>query len=564
MELFENLALGFAAALTLENLMYAAVGCVVGTAIGVLPGLGPIATIAMLLPLSYSLSPAGALIMLASIYYGAQYGSSTTAILLKIPGESSSVVTTIDGHKMARAGRAGPALSAAAIGSFIAGTFGVLVLATLSEPLTRVAFLFGPAEFFSLMTLGLVASITLSSDSIDKSLGLMLTGLLIGMIGMDVNSGEIRLTGGMLDLVEGVELSALAMGVFGVAEILVNLEEQRRSRNVPYVTRIGRIMPVRKDLQRMVPSVSRGSVVGAVLGLLPGAGVTLASFAAYSVEKKFSARAHELGTGAIEGVAGPESANNAAAQTNFISLLTLGIPGSAVMALLLGAMVIQDIQPGPRVITNHPELFWGLIASMWVGNLMLLVLNLPLIGVWVRLLRIPYRLLFPGVLVFCALGAYSVRNSVFDVYLLAGFGVAGYAVAKAGMSPVPLLLGLVLGPMLEASFRRALTISQGDFTVLFRQPLSLTFLVLAGAVIVAVARKGSASSRRSNAQSSDAQPSNAQLQHGKHPSEQQPEQQPLHDGIQPLNGSFQPLHGSLQPMQGSRQPAHGGLQPQVH
>lgn len=491
MELIGNLALGFTAALSWENLLYAAVGCVVGTAIGVLPGLGPIATIAMLLPLSYSLSPAGALIMLASIYYGAQYGSSTTAILLKIPGESSSVVTTLDGYKMARSGRAGPALAAAAIGSFIAGTFGVLVLATLSEPLTKVAFLFGPAEFFSLMTLGLVASITLSSDSIDKSLGLMIIGLLIGMIGMDVNSGEIRLTGGALDLVDGVELSALAMGVFGVAEILVNLEEQRRSRQLPFVSRIERIMPGRQDLQRMVPSVSRGSLVGAVLGLLPGAGVTLASFAAYSVEKKFSARAHELGTGAIEGVAGPESANNAAAQTNFVSLLTLGIPGSAVMALLLGAMVIQDIQPGPRVISNHPELFWGLIASMWVGNLMLLVLNLPLIGVWVRLLRVPYRLLFPAVLVFCALGAYSVRNSVFDVYLLAGFGIAGYAVAKSGMSPVPLLLGLVLGPMLEASFRRALTISQGDFTVLFRQPLSLAFLVLTGGIIVAVARRDS-------------------------------------------------------------------------
>lgn len=491
MELIGNLALGFTAALSWENLLYAAVGCVVGTAIGVLPGLGPIATIAMLLPLSYSLSPAGALIMLASIYYGAQYGSSTTAILLKIPGESSSVVTTLDGYKMARSGRAGPALAAAAIGSFIAGTFGVLVLATLSEPLTKVAFLFGPAEFFSLMTLGLVASITLSSDSIDKSLGLMIIGLLIGMIGMDVNSGEIRLTGGALDLVDGVELSALAMGVFGVAEILVNLEEQRRSRQLPFVSRIERIMPGRQDLQRMVPSVSRGSLVGAVLGLLPGAGVTLASFAAYSVEKKFSARAHELGTGAIEGVAGPESANNAAAQTNFVSLLTLGIPGSAVMALLLGAMVIQDIQPGPRVISNHPELFWGLIASMWVGNLMLLVLNLPLIGVWVRLLRVPYRLLFPAVLVFCALGAYSVRNSVFDVYLLAGFGIAGYAVAKSGMSPVPLLLGLVLGPMLEANFRRALTISQGDFTVLFRQPLSLAFLVLTGGIIVAVARRDS-------------------------------------------------------------------------
>ncbi|MFG1478776.1 tripartite tricarboxylate transporter permease [Xanthobacter sp. V4C-4] len=502
MDLIDNLALGFATALTLQNLMYAVVGCLTGTLIGVLPGLGPLATIAMLLPFTYSLAPTGALILLASIYYGAQYGGSTTAILLKIPGESSSIVTTVDGYAMARKGRAGPALAAAAIGSFVAGSFGVLVLAGLAQPLTKVAFLFGPAEYFSLMLLGLVGSITLSSDAIDKSLGLMVLGLALSTVGMDVNSGTIRFTEDIPELMDGIELTALAMGVFGLAEIVTNLEERRRQQAPGGVAAVGRLLPSRADVRRMTPSILRGTLVGSVLGILPGAGVTLASFAGYAVEKKFSRHAGEMGQGAIEGVAGPESANNAAAQTNFISLLTLGIPGSAVMALMLGAMVIQNIQPGPRVITSHPEVFWGLVVSMWIGNLMLVVLNLPLVGIWVRLLRIPYHLLFPAILVFCAVGAYAVRNSVLDVYLLAGFGVLGYALFKLAISPVPLLMGLVLGPMLEASFRRAMTVSRGSFATFVDRPLSLALLA-ATVLLIAAGVAGAARQRRLGAASTD-------------------------------------------------------------
>ena len=494
MDLFNNLALGFSTALTVQNLLYAMVGCLTGTLIGVLPGLGPLATIAMLLPFTYSLAPTGALILLASIYYGAQYGGSTTAILLKIPGESSSIVTTIDGHAMARQGRAGPALAAAAIGSFAAGSFGVLILAALAQPLTQVAFLFGPAEYFSLMLLGLVGSITLSSDAIDKSLGLMVLGLALSTVGMDVNSGIIRFTADIPELMDGIELTALAMGVFGIAEIIANLEERRRLSAPAAIAPVGTLMPTREDARRMAPAIVRGTLLGSLLGILPGAGVTLASFAGYAFEKKLSRHAGEMGHGAIEGVAGPEAANNAAAQTNFISLLTLGIPGSAVMALMLGAMVIQNIQPGPRVISSHPDVFWGLVASMWIGNLMLVVLNLPLVGLWVRLLRIPYHLLFPAILVFCAVGAYAVRNSVLDVYLLAGFGLLGYALYKLEISPVPLLMGLVLGPMLEASFRRAMTVSRGNFITFFDRPLSLallsaTLLLIAATVIGAARRR---------------------------------------------------------------------------
>ncbi len=484
MELFDHLALGFSAALSWQNLGYALVGCLVGTLIGILPGLGPLATIAMLLPVTYSLPPMGSLILLASIYYGAQYGGSTTAILLKLPGESSSAVTVLDGHAMARSGRAGPALATAAIGSFVAGTFGVLVLAALATPLTELAFRFGPAEYFSLMLLGLVGSLALSSDSIDKSLGLMVLGLLLSLVGTDVNSGAVRFAGGLPELMDGIELTALAMGVFGVAEVALDMERRRKAALPVELPSIEGLLPTREDFRRMWPSIVRGSLLGAVLGVLPGAGVTMASFAGYALEKKVSRHAREMGHGAIEGVAGPESANNAAAQTNFISLLTLGIPGSAVMALMLGAMVIQNIQPGPQVISKHPDVFWGLVVSMWIGNGMLVVLNLPLVGLWVRLLRVPYRLLYPAILVFCAVGAYAVRSSVFDVGLLAAFGVLGYALAKLSVSPVPLLMGLVLGPMLEASFRRTLMVSRGDFGAFFTRPLSLTLLLLAAALVI--------------------------------------------------------------------------------
>ncbi|KAF1020574.1 MAG: hypothetical protein GAK30_02397 [Paracidovorax wautersii] len=484
MELLDNLMLGASVAATPQNLLYALAGCLVGTLIGMLPGLGPVATIAMLLPVTYNLPPTAALIMLASIYYGAQYGGSTTAILLKLPGESSSAVTVIDGHQMARQGRAGPALSAAAIGSFIAGSIGVLIVAALAVPLTQVAFQFGPAEYFSLMLLGLVGAIALSPDRIEKSLGLVVLGLLLSLAGTDVNSGTVRFSAGLPELMDGLEFTALAMGVFGLAEIVENLAQQRREPTAVQIAPVTGLLPTREDLRRMAPSILRGTAVGALLGVLPGAGVTLASFAGYTVEKKLSRHRHDMGGGAIEGVAGPESANNAAAQTNFIPLLTLGVPGSAVMALLLGAMVIQNIQPCPQVITSHPDIFWGLIVSMWIGNLMLVVLNLPLIGLWVRLLRIPYRVLYPAILVFCAVGAYGVRTSTADVLLLAGFGVAGYALIKLELSPVPLLLGFVLGPMLESSFRRTLMISQGDYTVFLQRPLSLGLLLAASALCI--------------------------------------------------------------------------------
>ncbi len=485
MDLFDNLALGFSTALTWQNIGYALVGCLIGTFIGLLPGLGPLSTVAMLLPITYSMTASGALILLASIYYGAQYGGSTTAILLKLPGESSSAVTMIDGYEMAKRGRAGVALATAAIGSFVSGSFGVMLLATVAEPLTQVAFLFGPAEYFSLMVLGLVGSIALSSDAIDKSLGLMVFGVLLSLIGTDINSGEYRFTGDFVELTDGIELTALAMGVFGVAEIAVNLEHYNRERDSnPVLAKITQLLPRKADLKRMLPSIVRGTAVGSVLGALPGAGVTMASFAGYAVEKKFSKHKDELGQGAIEGVAGPESANNAAAQTNFISLLTLGIPGSAVMALLLGAMIIQNIQPGPQVIIKHPDVFWGLIVSMWIGNLMLVVLNLPLIGIWVNMLKVPYRILFPVILVFCSVGAFTARASVFDIYLLGVFGILGYILIKLQVSPVPLLMGMVLGPILEGSFRRALMISQGDLSIIYERPLSLGLLIAASLLIV--------------------------------------------------------------------------------
>lgn len=485
MDLFDNLALGFSTALTWQNIGYALIGCLIGTFIGLLPGLGPLSTVAMLLPITYSMTPAGALILLASIYYGAQYGGSTTAILLKLPGESSSAVTMIDGHEMAKRGRAGVALATAAIGSFIAGSFGVMLLATVAEPLTKIAFLFGPAEYFSLMVLGLVGSIALSSDAIDKSLGLMVFGLLLSLIGTDVNSGEYRFTADFAELTDGIELTALAMGVFGVAEIAVNLERYNRERNGnSAIAKITQLLPGKEDFKRMFPSIARGTAVGSVLGLLPGAGVTMASFAGYTIEKKVSNHRDELGQGAIEGVAGPESANNAAAQTNFISLLTLGIPGSAIMALLLGAMIIQNIQPGPQVITKHPDVFWGLIVSMWIGNFMLVVLNLPLIGIWVSMLKVPYRILFPVILVFCSVGAFIARSSVFDIYLLGLFGILGYVLIKLQVSPVPLLMGMVLGPMLEGSFRRALMVSQGDLEIIYGRPLSLGLLIAAALLIL--------------------------------------------------------------------------------
>jgi len=484
MDLLSNLSLGFATAFTLQNLAYCFIGCVLGTLIGVLPGLGPIATIAMLLPATYALPPIAALIMLAGIYYGAQYGGSTTAILINIPGESSSVVTAIDGYKMARNGRAGVALFTAGMGSFFAGCVATLVLAAFAAPLSELAFKFGPAEYFSLMVLGLIGAVVLASGSLIKAIAMIILGLLLGLVGTDVNSGTSRYAFDVPQLTDGLGFVAVAMGVFGFAEIMANLE-QKENRET-FLDKVTNLWPTKTDFKRMIMPILRGTTLGSVLGILPGGGAALAAFGAYSLEKKVSKYGHEFGKGAIEGVAAPESANNAAAQTSFIPLLTLGIPPNAVMALMVGAMTIHNIQPGPQVMTSNPALFWGLIASMWIGNFMLIILNLPMIGVWVKLLTIPYRHLYPAILVFCCIGVYSVNNTVFDIYLTAGFGILGYLFMKFKCEAPPLLLGFVLGPMMEENFRRALLLSRGDYTVFVTRPLSASLLAAAAFLVVIV------------------------------------------------------------------------------
>ncbi len=470
MDLLSNLSLGFATAFTLQNLLYCFIGCVLGTLIGVLPGLGPIATIAMLLPATYALPPNAALIMLAVIYYGAQYGGSTTAILINIPGESSSVVTAIDGYQMARKGRAGVALFTAGVGSFFAGCVATLVLAAFAAPLSELAFKFGPAEYFSLMVLGLIGAVVLASGSLIKAIAMIVLGLLMGLVGTDVNSGTSRYAFDIPQLTDGLGFVVVAMGVFGFAEIMANLEQKEHRET--FLSKVTNLWPKKEDFKRMVGPILRGTLLGSILGILPGGGAALASFGAYSLEKKVSKYGHEFGKGAIEGVAAPESANNAAAQTSFIPLLTLGIPPNAVMALMVGAMTIHNIQPGPQVMTSNPALFWGLIASMWIGNFMLIILNLPMIGVWVKLLTIPYRHMYPAILVFCCIGVYSVNNTVFDIYLTAIYGIIGYVFMKFKCEAPPLLLGFVLGPMMEENFRRALLLSRGDFTVFVTRPLS--------------------------------------------------------------------------------------------
>ena len=485
MDLLSNLSLGFETAFTLQNLLYCFIGVTLGTLIGVLPGLGPVATIAMLLPATYALPPIAALIMLAGIYYGAQYGGSTTAILINIPGESSSVVTAIDGYQMARNGRAGVALFTAGMGSFFAGCVATLVLAGFAAPLSELAFKFGPAEYFSLMVLGLIGAVVLASGSLIKAIGMIILGLLMGLVGTDVNSGTARYSFDIPQLTDGLGFVTVAMGMFGFAEIIVNLEQKEHRET--FLKKITKLWPTMTDFKRMVPPILRGTVLGSFLGILPGGGASLAAFGAYSLEKKMSKNSHEFGKGAIEGVAAPESANNAAAQTSFIPLLTLGIPPNAVMALMVGAMTIHNIQPGPQVMTSNPALFWGLIASMWLGNVMLIVLNLPMIGVWVKLLTIPYRYLYPAILVFCCIGVYSVNNTSFDIYLTAIFGVLGYIFVKLECEPAPLLLGFVLGPMMEENFRRALLLSRGDYSVFLTRPLSCGLLIAAALLVLIVA-----------------------------------------------------------------------------
>jgi TctA family transporter len=482
MELLANLLLGFETALTWTNLTYCFIGVFLGTLIGVLPGIGPIATMAMLLPITYALPPVAALIMLAGIYYGAQYGGSTTAILINLPGEASSVVTALDGYQMARRGRAGPALAIAALGSFFAGTVATLLIAAFAEPLADLAFQFGPADYFSLMVLGLVGAVVLASGSLLKALAMILLGLVLGLVGTDVNSGAQRFAFDIPELADGLNFVVVAMGLFGFAEIIKNLEAG--THRTAQAAHIGKLWPSREEFREATPAVLRGTGFGAVLGVLPGGGALLSAFAAYTLEKRLSKTPERFGQGAVAGVAAPESANNAGAQTSFIPLLTLGLPSNAVMALMAGAMMIHDIQPGPQVMTANPALFWGLIVSMWIGNLMLLALNLPLIGLWVRLLTVPYRFLYPAILLFCCIGVYSLNNNVFDVALAVFFGLLGYLFIKLGCEPAPLLLAFVLGPQMEEHLRRALLLSRGNWNTFVERPISLGLLLAAALLLI--------------------------------------------------------------------------------
>jgi TctA family transporter len=482
MDLIADLGLGLATALTPQNVFFCFVGVLLGTLVGVLPGIGPTATIAMLLPVTFSFEPVTALIMLAGIYYGAQYGGSTTAILINLPGETSSAVTAIDGHEMAREGRAGPALATAAIGSFIAGTVGTLVVVLFAPALASAALGFGSAEFFSLVLLGLIASIALAHGSTVKALAMIVLGLLLATVGQDLSTGTPRFTFGIRELYSGINFVSVAVGMFGIAEILRNLEDETTRKAV--TTSLRSLLLTRADLRRIAAPIARGTALGSVLGVLPGAGHVLAAFASYTVEKRVSKHPQEFGHGAIEGVAGPEAANNAAAQTSFIPLLTLGLPAHPVMALMIGGFIIQGIQPGPNVIVAEPALFWGLIVSMWVGNLMLILLNLPLIGLWVRLLTIPYNMLFPAIVAFACIGTFSLNQNPFEVLAIVFFGLLGYVLVKLGCEPAPLLLGFVLGPLLEQHLRRALTISHGDPTVFLTRPISAVLLLAAVVALV--------------------------------------------------------------------------------
>ena len=482
LDLFTNLGTGLLVAVSPTNLWLCLVGVVAGTLIGVLPGLGPVATIAMLLPVTFGLDPTGGLIMLAGIYYGAQYGGSTTAILLNVPGEAASVVTAIDGHQMAKKGRAGVALAVAAIGSFVAGTFATMLIAALGTPLTLFTQMFAPADYFSLMVLGLICAVVLSGGSLPKAFVMIALGLVLSTVGADTETLEQRLTFRLPELFDGIEFVALAMGLFGLAEILKNLEGSAVRDFVDQ--KISRLVPNRAEIGEAAPAIGRGTLLGSLLGILPGGGAVLSSFASYTIEKRLSRKPEEFGHGALAGVAGPESANNAASQTAFIPLLTLGIPSNAVMALMLGALTIHGIVPGPQFVNTHPNLFWGVIVSMWIGNMLLLIINLPLVGIWVQLLRVPYKFMFPAIVLLCCIGIYSVANSPFDVMLTAGFTVVGYVLMKFGYEAAPMLLAFVLGPLLEGYMRRALQISAGDPGVFVTRPISATILVLAAALVV--------------------------------------------------------------------------------
>jgi putative tricarboxylic transport membrane protein len=484
-DVVQNLATGFAAAASWSNLGFALIGCLLGTLIGVLPGIGPIPTIAMLLPITFGLDPLAALIMLAGIYYGAQYGGSTTSILVNMPGEASSIVTCLDGYQMARQGRAGPALVVAALGSFFAGCVGTLFVAAFAPPLAYLAQQFNSPDYFSLMVLGLVMAIVLAHGSVLKALAMVLIGLLLGLVGTDVNTGVTRYTFGWSAIWDRIDFLPLVIGLFGIAEIMRNVERPDAQRSA-YSARMRELWPKASDLRAAWPSAVRGTGVGALLGILPGGGAVLAAFASYTLEKKLAKDPSRFGNGAIEGVAGPESANNAGAQTSFIPLLTLGLPSNAVMALMMGAMIIQGIAPGSAVMEKRPDLFWGMVASMWIGNAMLLVINLPLLGVWVKLLSVPYRLLYPAVLLFCVIGVYSTNTEAAQLVLTALFAVFGYLLVRFGCEPAPLVLGFILGPLMEENLRRSLVMSRGDPMIFIERPISVVLLAMSLVVVALI------------------------------------------------------------------------------
>lgn len=485
MDLIQHLAIGFGTALSPENFAYCFAGALIGTFIGVLPGLGPTATVAMLLPVTYYLSPTSSLIMLAGIYYGSQYGGSTTAILMNLPGEVSSSVTAIEGYQMARKGEAGKALAIAAIGSFVAGTFATFLIAVIALPLAAFALRFGATEYFALILLGLVTSTALAHGSVIKAIAMIIAGSLFGIVGTDVDTGAFRFTLGMIELSDGLSTVAVALGIFGIVEVMKNLEDVPDS--AAGTAKITSLMPTRDDLRQSAAPIVRGTLIGSFLGVLPGGGSILSAFSSYMVEKRLAKDKTRFGHGAIEGVAGPESANNAGAQTSFVPLLTLGIPSHPLMALMMGALLIQGITPGPNVVVNQPELFWGVIASMWIGNAMLIILNLPLVGIWVAMLKIPYRYMLPAIVAFSTIGVFTVANSGFDVYILAVFGLFGYFLHKVGCEPAPFLMGFVLGGMLEEHLRRAMVFSRGDPSVFVTTPISGTLLFVAAVVLVLVA-----------------------------------------------------------------------------
>jgi putative tricarboxylic transport membrane protein len=477
MGFLEHFSLGFHIVFSNANLLYCFIGVFIGTLIGVLPGIGPVGTISLLLPITYGISPASAIIMLAGVYYGAMYGGSTTSILVNIPGEAASVTTCIDGYQMARQGRAGPALGISAFGSFIAGTIGTIIIMFVAEPLTGLALKFGPPEYFSLMILSLTILTYLSHGSMIKAIIMAALGVSLSQIGMDILTGHQRFTFGIIELQDGVNLVPMVMGLFGIGEILINIEES--SDFEIFKGKIKGLLPSLKDWLDSIGAIIRGSILGFFLGVLPGGGAIIASFASYAVEKKFSKHPERFGKGAIEGVAGPESANNAGSSGGFIPLFTLGIPSSPVMALLIGALMINGVQPGPLLIKQHPDIFWGTIISMYIGNVMLLILNLPLIGLWVKILKVPYRILFPLILFICLIGSYSIENSIFDVLMMLIFGVIGYLFRKFKYEPAPLIMAFVLGPILEKSLRQSLLMSMGNFSIFFTRSISASCLIIA-------------------------------------------------------------------------------------